>query len=66
MSIDLKMASLICKHVFYRQENNAKEEPHEVKFWSFWYVKTNRVQRVDEKNGVIFIMFPPSVMQYAH
>ena len=32
MSIDLKMASLICKHVFYRQENNAKEEPHEVKF----------------------------------
>ena len=30
------------------------------------YQRTDRVQRVDEKDGITFIIFPSRILQYGH
>ena len=35
----LESVTLACKNVFYRPEQNTKEGPYEIEFWSSWNAK---------------------------
>ena len=56
---------MVCKCVFYRRQEKSKGDMNfeglEIQKWN---IPTDRTWRVDEKNGVIFlvIMFTPGVM----
>ena len=60
MLTSLKVSSLICKCVFYGRETNAKWDHSELNFEGLEMGKRNipmgRVQRIDEKNGVICVV----------
>ena len=56
MLTGLKVSSLACS-VFYRPEHNAKVGPHGIEFWRSWNIQTDWAQRVDEKNGIICLLF---------
>ena len=55
------------KFRYFADQNGPKGGPHENEFWQFSNVRMssiNRVQKADEKNGVICLVFmsPPKVM----
>ena len=54
------MSSSASKSVLYRPEHNAKGRPHGTESWRSWNAKikipTDRAPRVDEKDGVIFLV----------
>ena len=56
MLTGLKVVFLTCKCVIYRPEHNAKGDPQELNFEDLEMQKlnipTDRVQRVDKKNGL--------------
>ena len=58
MLTGLKASSLTCKCVFYRPKNNAIGVPNELNFEALemqkWNIWTDRVRRVDDKNGSFF------------
>ena len=59
MLTSLKVSSLVCKCVFYGRKPNAKGDHIELNFKGLEMEKRNipigRVQRIDEKNGVICV-----------
>ena len=61
------MLSLACKFVFYRPEQNAKDDPMELNFkvleMQKWNVPTDRAQRVDEKNGIVCLIIRVTVIK---
>ena len=62
MLTGLKVPSLTCKYVFYRPEHNSNG----IEFWRSWNetefdITTDRIQRVYEKNGVIWLVITPTV-----
>ena len=57
MLTSLKVSSLACKCVFYRTELNAKWGLNWIEFWRSWGDREkNEKNRVDEKNGIIFLV----------
>ena len=45
---------------YFTDQNGIKERPHENEFWVFsnseWILQADRVEKVDEENGVICLV----------
>ena len=61
MVTGLKVSLFACKHVFYRPELLQRGNPMGLSFEGIeiqkWDITTDKAQRIDEKNGVICLVF---------